>query len=410
MNERRPIPTDHPEPGDTEAARGTDRGRGKLLGHWTVTWRWLIMLAPGLWLWVSIWRQPPPSLSNGTDALLEVLAGAGALAFAFGTLGLLVPIGIDSRRCAAIAGAAGVLGGGLVLASIVSRSSVDPGLVSYPALLVAVLALACSGWVSYDAGVSWGRPLSSAWAAAGAGLLGALFGFWTQYSFEPSQERPTLEATIDIEQVSRTDDGVRSLVSVALRNPGNVRTVNVISALTVCHAQDARSAIRGRRERRREALGPVDDRAPGCTYHVPFASLSWTDPGGGSRIVYAVETPVDAPYVDVELTMHYARGDRLREAYEDSRPASRRELADACSDGEVIPLRDDSRIEGYAGETPTILLYTREDGSRNYAITTDAHPRCGSHSQTGLERFLSITEKHVRHETWTSTGPPPRSS
>jgi hypothetical protein len=359
----------------------------------------LVVVSPVVLLAVLFWQVPVDDPLDISALLLDRSLEVGTA--------ILLPIGIllavfgpwpIARIAAVICGLVGVLCGGSALLAAV-RPPVEP----IPTIAAAASVVAGATLMIWVLHV---RLSAAKWKAASLlaiplALLPAL-QFWHATSFVPSRlnNSMTVTATPSVQGVFHRANAkstvLRGVLTVQLRNQGDVGALILASEVTLCFRQDDVNL-----EYDIEKL--YHDKY--CTTDVILEHTSKVDAKSTWTYHSAFTTTPDRPLAQVVAHVWYARNDRIRIGPEilrkpESRPPSE-DLRTGCKGSTTrYRLIDDARFKGVVARH-RYLTYDDRGGSGDayFFLTTEGEPLC-LQSRYDLDRQLGTTDVVIHTEDW----------
>jgi hypothetical protein len=379
------VPTSDDRPQRAEGQQPDPGSRVRTLwGHVRRYGAWrlvsLVLLTPGLLLFVAFARQPEPAPSSGPAVLIDSLLQVALLVTAVAVAGLLVPRDVLAQRAGVLAATTCLL-----LAIAVLMTGLWSPIPGRPRVLFwAGTAGACAlGLLWWQQDVWKHVEITRSKALAGILTLAAvpLFNFWRETSYLPSQSSASLTGSIEVEAHESGDSARHLVVSAKVKNSSDVRGFIILSDLMMCHWVDEADRDMHANDPGRDNCHPVSE---------PFISESLIDPGVEWTNVTSVAFRPQQPFVEVHLSLASARADRLVED-EDSGRAVPCALRQQCAWTESVTLRAPSRLSSIALENLSLMYGGR--GDRQYYVRSNDDLTCPApRTFTDLEQHLGLIE------------------
>ncbi len=222
-------------------------------------------------------------------------------------------------------------------------------------------------------------------AVLAAALLPAL-QLWQATFFLPANLQPSLGLKIDVESRGQEGANNRSSVILTMENSSDIRVIILISDLQICGSQNAPAP---------NAPPPND-----CQVFTPFYEGSWIDVRNTAEYRIAITTPIAEPYLQVQLRVKYARGDRL--VWTEDRATS----VENCKDVRTVNIEEPSRYLALATRPDRLVYSNKFDQDNNYLdvrITPESIDPCrtnGTSRDRELEKSYGLTTAIRLWETW----------
>jgi hypothetical protein len=352
-------------------------------------WVFLLQMVPNLILSILFWRvRAYDALTISALLVDRILQIATVIVFPISLVIVLIsPVRI-ARIGAVVASICS-----LILGLSASVNALRPPIDILPtmlALVCLIIGVASLVWLTHNV------MLASRWRFSFIGLLALLpiIQFWHGTSFVPARLVTSMgvsSAVVEVESETKSDN--RVILQFELRNASEVGAVILTSRVVYC----SRSSNTGLNYNL-DAL--YSD--PQCIAGQVISDASRID--GNTTFPYhaAFSAPKDRPFLQLLVSVWYARSDRLRIA-PDKVNITAGETA-SCSSGHIATYRllDESKIKGLVQKDRFITFEGKPNASTTYSITTEGQPLCGAR-ENDLTRYFGATFASSIQTFWLSS-------